>query len=78
MAVSNTGTTLATDMEGYAMPKTPSNRATTNVMPGCFTASPNCWPGTGRPAICKQRGEKGRKTSIQTMNLKKKKKRHIL
>lgn len=52
------------------MPKTPSNRATANVMPGCFTASPNCWRGTGRPATCGQRNRKQRETSILMENTK--------
>lgn len=39
------------------MPKTPSKRATANVMPGCFTASANCWPGTDSPATYRREGE---------------------
>lgn len=50
------------------MPKIPSNRATANVIPGCFIASPNCWPGMGRPAIWTEQQEVEREAWIWTEN----------
>ncbi len=55
MAVSNTGVTPSTEMAGYAMPRMPSKRATANTIPGCLTASANCWFGTFSPANYRQK-----------------------
>lgn len=48
------------------MPSTPSKRATANVMPGCFTASPNCWPVTCMPANWEREGVKNRNCDVQS------------
>jgi len=39
-------------MDGYPIPKIPSNFAATNVTPGCWSASANIWSLLTMPATC--------------------------